>query len=196
MKPSSFACFCLCAGSLVAPIHAAPEIDPKAPLLAEDLGIAKWIPKPDGEKTECLIVTVKITDVQTDKVELHTSMGVLDLKSAPECYLLTYRPSFLGGNNHQCKVQFGKWAGPSTTRTIDLKGRVDQTEGTYTPNSKTLVRYLNGGGYEVNYMVEEISRDELMALTGEVPTLPSGLKVGTVTLKEPRKVTPNIDVMK
>jgi hypothetical protein len=192
MKSSFLACVGLCASSLLA----APEIDPNAPLVAEDLGISKWVPKPDPGKSEGLIVTLKITDVRTKNADLHTSIAVLDLKAAPQCYLLTYRPSVLGGDNHQCRVQLGKWLNPSNSRTLELKGNTNQTEGTYTPNPKTLVRYLNGGGYDVAYMVEEIPRDELMTLTGEVPTLPSGMKAGTVTLKEPRKVMPNIEVMK
>jgi len=187
MKAAIFACTCLCAASLIAPIHAAPGIDPNAPITAEDLGIKKWVPMPANEKTECLIVTLRITTTE-GTTELHTSQAVFDLKQVQKCSLITYRPSLFPGNNHECTVCFGKRRSPETSRVLKLHGYVEQTEGTYTPDAKTIVRYLDGGGYRVDYMVEELSREELTKIAGEQPTLRNGEKAGIAPLKDPRTI--------
>ncbi|MEK7951548.1 hypothetical protein [Luteolibacter soli] len=191
MKPSLLACLCLSAGSLIAPTHAAPEIDSDAPVTAEDLGITKWVPKLPEDKTKRLIVTVKITQTKLDKVELHTSRAVFDLDAASKCFLLTYRSSLFGGNSNHCTVRFGKWRNPSSSRGLDLTENVDQHEETYTPNATTIVRHIDGGNYRIDYMVEEVSREELKAIAGDAPEGQNGEKLGTDDLKEPRPVPPD-----
>lgn len=190
MKASLLAYCCLCVGGLVAPAQAAPEIDTNAPVTAEDLGITKWVPKITEDKTEALIVTLRIT--KSGAEEFHTSTGVFDLKRAKDCCLLIYQPSFLQGGDDRIRlVRVGSYDSPFNKRKLQLSGNLTPSEGTYMPTAKTAVHYLDCGRYRIEYMIEEFSQQELIAIAGTPPTLPNGEKAGKVPLEKARAIVPD-----
>lgn len=171
----------------LAPLEAAPDVDTNAPLLAEDLGISKWVPKPVEKKTECLIVTVRVS--QAGEERFHSSQGVFDLKYAGDCSLITYLPSLLGESG-VLKVSFGRpGLGPGRGAVVNPHGRMAVSEGTYTPDAKTFVRYMEYGDCRVDYMVEEASLEELKKLA-QYLELPNGERPGISPLKESRAIPP------
>jgi hypothetical protein len=188
MKMTPLILGCLCIGGLIAPLQAAPDVDSNAPLLPEDLGISKWVPKPIEKNTECLIVTVRVS--KAGKEEFHFSRGVFDLKYAADCYLITYRNSPLAAPG-LFKISFGKPGfGPGGGISVAPSGRMEVSEGTYMPDSKTFVRYLEYGDCRVDYMVEETSLEALKELAQHAE-LPNGERPGIAPLKEPRVIAPD-----
>ncbi|WP_035613745.1 hypothetical protein [Haloferula sp. BvORR071] len=187
MKITSLALRCLCAAGFLAPLQAAPDVDTNAPLLAEDLGISKWVPKPVERKTECLMVTVQVS--QAGKEVFHSSRGVFDLKYAADCALITYLPSLLGDSG-LLKVSFGRPINaPGRGTAVSPHGLMAASEGTYMPDPRTFVRYMDYGDCRVDYMVEEATLEELKKLA-EHPELPNGERPGISQLKEPRAIPP------
>lgn len=193
MKIAPLALCCLCVGGSVATLQAAPDVDADAPILPEDLGISKWVPKPIGKDTECLLVTVRLS--KAGKEEVHLSKGVFDLKYAADCFLIIYRPSLLG-DSRVLKISFGKpGVGPGGGRSVNPTGRMEVSQGTYMPDSRTFVRYMEFGDCRVDYMVEEASLQELKELA-QYTELPNGERPGVSPLKEARAIAPDPNTKK